>query len=54
MAPLVRKACEEHGVSYRTAPWGKVLKDALSWISELSKKTPTTAALVSASVAEMT
>ncbi len=54
VAPLVRRTCKEHGVAYRTAPWGKVLRDALSWISELSRKTPSAAALVRTSVAEMT
>jgi NADPH-dependent stearoyl-CoA 9-desaturase len=41
-APLVQKACEEHGVRYHSGPWGTVLGKALSWIAALSRPSPTT------------
>jgi linoleoyl-CoA desaturase len=37
IAPAVRRACEEHGVRYQTASWGRTLKLALARIRELSR-----------------
>jgi linoleoyl-CoA desaturase len=35
IAPEVRAACEEHGVTYRTASWGSTLKKALAHVRAL-------------------
>ena len=36
IAPQVKAICLEHGVRYRSAPWGKVLLDAFRHIHALS------------------
>jgi NADPH-dependent stearoyl-CoA 9-desaturase len=35
IAPEVRSACEEYGVTYRTASWGSTLKNALRHVRAL-------------------
>lgn len=42
VAPLVKQACEEHGVRYNTASWPATLKKALAHIAALSRETPNT------------
>lgn len=42
VAPLVRRACEEHGVRYNTASWPATLKKAFAHIAALSKDAPNT------------
>ena len=42
VAPLVRRACEEHGVRYKTGSWGAVLVKALAHIARLSRRAPDT------------
>jgi linoleoyl-CoA desaturase len=36
IAPAVKKACEEHGVAYRTSSWPRALKNAFSYLRTLS------------------
>lgn len=36
VAPAVRKACEDHGVAYRTSSWPRALKNAFSYLRTLS------------------
>jgi len=38
VAPLVRAACEAHGVRYKTASWGATLRKAFRRIAQLSQK----------------
>jgi fatty acid desaturase len=38
IAPEVRAACEAHGVTYKTASWGKTLVKALKHVAALSKE----------------
>lgn len=40
VAPEVRKACEEHGVEYRSASWPRTLVKALRRIRQLSRPDP--------------
>ncbi|MBK7578975.1 MAG: fatty acid desaturase [Myxococcales bacterium] len=37
VAPRVKKACEEHGVAYRTASWGATLRGAFAHIGQLAR-----------------
>lgn len=46
VAPLVRAACEEHGVRYNTASWGATLKKAFAHIGALSHQAPNTTTVV--------
>ena len=36
VAPAVKKACEDHGVAYRSASWPRTLKSAFSYLRTLS------------------
>jgi NADPH-dependent stearoyl-CoA 9-desaturase len=36
IAPEVKKACEEHGIAYKTDTWGRTLKKALRHVRSLS------------------
>jgi linoleoyl-CoA desaturase len=36
IAPAVRKACDDHGVAYRTSSWPRALKNAFSYLRTLS------------------
>jgi linoleoyl-CoA desaturase len=40
VAPAVRRACEEHGVPYKTASWPATLKKALEHVAALSRRAP--------------
>jgi NADPH-dependent stearoyl-CoA 9-desaturase len=53
IAPEVRRACEEHGVRYRTATWPVTLKKALAHIARLSRREPSTRRAVRAVLGEM-
>ena len=37
IAPEVRAICEEHGVAYKTASWGRTLRKALRHVGQLSR-----------------
>jgi linoleoyl-CoA desaturase len=54
VAPLVRAACEEHGIHYKTASWPATLGKALSHIAALSNESPNTTTVVRATLQEMT
>jgi len=41
IAPEVRMICERHGVAYRTGTWGATLREALTHVARLSRKTCT-------------
>jgi linoleoyl-CoA desaturase len=42
IAPAVKRACEEHGVRYKTGTWPATLKKAFAHIAALSKDAPNT------------
>ncbi|MDF2693128.1 MAG: putative LINOLEOYL-CoA [Labilithrix sp.] len=46
IAPLVRHACEEHGVRYNTASWPATLKKAFAHIAALSREAPNTTTVI--------
>lgn len=46
VAPLVKRACEEHGVRYKTDTWPATLKKAFAHIAALSRSAPNTTEVV--------
>jgi fatty acid desaturase len=46
VAPLVKQACEEHGVRYNTASWPATLKKAFAHIAALSREAPNTTTVI--------
>lgn len=52
IAPLVRAACEEHGVSYRKESWPTTLRKAFAHIAALSKESKTTGAMLRGAMKE--
>ena len=46
VAPLVKHACEEHGIRYKTASWPATLKKAFAHIAALAKEAPNTTTII--------